>query len=223
MNCKQCREKILESLAAGQNALPVGASSHQESCEACREFFHAQQRLFLAIDRSLRSLSNQPVPPSLLPSVRTRLDEVAVPNRLRFYTLTVVAATAAALLTINLGYRLRHSVNSAKSSPLTSVVSRSVDTSQRAPHPNAEPLKHYAPPGKIRGSARASSTATPEVIVLAEEREAFAKFVSEVPEEPNLAQALARPAPAGSGNAVEIALLQIDELEVKPLEGTATE
>jgi hypothetical protein len=223
MNCKRCREKILESLAAGQKVLPVGASCHRESCEACREFFHAQQTVFFAIDKNLRSLSNQPVPPSLLPSVRARLDEVSVPSGLRFYTLTVVAVTAAALLTINLGYRLRPSVHSAKSSPVTSVVSGSVFAPQRELPRNQEPRKRYIPAPKVRRFAPVSSAGVPEVIVLAEERQAFAKFVSEVPEEPDVAQALALPTPAESGDAVEIALVQIDELEVKPLEGTATE
>jgi hypothetical protein len=223
MNCKQCQQKILESLAAGQDVLAFDAARHQESCEVCREFRRTEQTLFTAIDVSLRSLANQPVPPSLLPSVRTLMDKTPAPNRTHFNSWAVAAVTAAALLTVNFGYRMRHPANSLRSTVSTSVASRNVDIPQKAPHPDQQPQESLIPAPKIGHSAPANSTATPEVIVLAEEREAFAKFVSAVPEEPNIAQALACPTPAASGDAVEIALLQIDELEVKPLEGTATE
>jgi hypothetical protein len=223
MNCKQCREKILESFAAGQSVLVVEASCHQESCKACREFFRTQKTLFLAIDKHLGSLMNQPIPPSLLPSVRVRLEEVSVPRRFQFYAWSAAAITAAALLTVNAGYRLRHSVNSAKPSSVTSVVSRGADTPQRELPRIQEPRKSYIPASKMRRSAPAASAAVPEVVVLAEERKAFAKFVSEVPEEPDVAQALVHSSPNKGEDSVKIALLQIDGLDVKLLEGTATE
>jgi hypothetical protein len=223
MNCKQCQEKILESFAAGQGILAVEASRHQESCEACCEFFQAQETLFFAIDKNLRSLMNQSIPSSLLPSVRVRLKEVSLPRPLRFYAWSAAAVTAAALLTVNVGYRLRHAVNSAKPSSFASVASRNVDTPQRELPRNEKPRKSYVPTSKIRHSAPATSTAVPEVIVLTEERQAFAKFVSEVPEKPDVAQALLRSSPNESEDSVEIAQLQIDTLDVKTLEGTATE
>ncbi len=65
-------------------------------------------------------------------------------------------------------------------------------------------------------------TPEPEVIVLAEEREAFAEFVAEVPQEPSVALALTRPSPESADEPLEIALLRIDGLEVKPLESFAT-
>jgi hypothetical protein len=59
-----------------------------------------------------------------------------------------------------------------------------------------------------------------EVIVLAEEREAFAKFVAAIPSNENVAVALSRPAPSVPGAPVEIALLQVSSMKVDPLEGT---
>jgi hypothetical protein len=61
----------------------------------------------------------------------------------------------------------------------------------------------------------------PEVIILSEEQRAFAKFVADVPEEPAVALALNHPSPPPADSSSEIALLQIDSLEVKPLESTA--
>jgi hypothetical protein len=222
MNCKQCQQKILESFAGSENLPSSTFVGHLNSCAACREFFHGQQTLFLAIRDNLRSLANQPVPPSLLPSVRALMEEAPAPSRAWFYSSTVAAVTAAAFLTVNVGYRMRYPANSAKSSLSTSVASRNVDTPQGAPR-DQQPRESSVRAPKIRPSVPAHSTTAPEVIVLAEEREAFAKFVSEVPEEPDVARALARSAPRESDSSVEIALLQIDKLEVQPLEGTATE
>lgn len=67
MNCKQCQQKILESLADGGDAA-AEISIHQESCAFCREFFAIQQNLFQSVDVALRSIANQPVPPRLLPA-----------------------------------------------------------------------------------------------------------------------------------------------------------
>jgi hypothetical protein len=226
MNCKQCQQNILESLA-GRGLLAPEVSAHQKSCAACREFFGAQQTLFLAIDTNLHSLANQPVPSSLLPSVRARLDEGSAPNRARFFAWSAVAVTAATLVTVNLGYHLRQPVNSAKSAPVTSIASRSVDNPQPDLPSNQAPRKSYVSAPKIWHSAPTPSTPAPEVIVLAEERQAFARFVAEVPEKPEVAKALVRPAPGENqgenAEPVEIAVLQIDNLNVKPLEGTAAE
>ena len=57
-----------------------------------------------------------------------------------------------------------------------------------------------------------------EVIVLADQREAFARFVAELPKEKEATAGLTRPASEPEGVPVEIALLQIHELKVEPLE-----
>ena len=72
----------------------------------------------------------------------------------------------------------------------------------RTPSPASEPLAEPAL----------------EVIVLPEEREALARFIAQVPDHPAALLALTRPAFQGNESAVEIALLTIKPLEVKPLE-----
>jgi hypothetical protein len=59
---------------------------------------------------------------------------------------------------------------------------------------------------------------TAEVMVLAEERAAFVRFVTDLPEEREIAVAFTRPATEAKDEPVEIALLRIDDLEVTPLE-----
>jgi hypothetical protein len=61
------------------------------------------------------------------------------------------------------------------------------------------------------------------VIVLAEEGEAFVRFVARIPVDPQRAVALTRPAPLQQDLPVEIAILQIEKLKVKLLEPTAEE
>jgi hypothetical protein len=61
---------------------------------------------------------------------------------------------------------------------------------------------------------------TPVVMVLAEERTAFVRFVTDLPEERDVAVAYTRPATEAKDEVVDIALLQIDELDVKPLESS---
>jgi hypothetical protein len=73
---------------------------------------------------------------------------------------------------------------------------------------------------KPSSPARAAIYATSEVIVLAEEREAFLRFAAEVPQERDVALALTRPSRTPPGLPVEIALLRIDEMVVKPLQST---
>jgi len=63
----------------------------------------------------------------------------------------------------------------------------------------------------------------PEVIMPAEEREAFARFASKIPANPQAAMTLAYPAPAQQVSPVEIALLQIETMKMDLLEPTAEE
>jgi hypothetical protein len=67
----------------------------------------------------------------------------------------------------------------------------------------------------------AHSSAT-EVLVLPAEQQAFQRFVSHISQDQDSAKALAAAAPDGNAH-VEIALLSITNVEVKPLEGTDSE
>jgi hypothetical protein len=74
-----------------------------------------------------------------------------------------------------------------------------------------------------RHASASVPTSEPEVIVLAEEREAFAKFVAEVPEQPQVVVGLTHPAPDTLDAPIEIALLHIDRLEVNLLNPVASQ
>jgi hypothetical protein len=218
MNCQQCQQKLLYSLAAGD--IPSSeVVAHESSCPVCRKFYVTEENLFRSIDGGLRSLANPPVPRSLLPYLRACLDEKSMANHAPFYRWGFTAAAAAAILAISVALFLRRPTTTPSTSLLqpTSLASRDSENpaqEQQKSAPFAVEFRHAA--------GAAASIKQPEVIVLAEEREAFAKFVAEVPDEPSVALRFAHPAPAGTSDVVEIALLQIDLLEVKPLASGAT-
>jgi anti-sigma factor RsiW len=94
MNCRQCQQKLLHSLAAGD--IPSAeVVAHESSCPACRKFHAAENSLFRSIDSGLRSLANQPVPHSLLPSLSICLDEKFMANQAPFYRWGFTAVATA--------------------------------------------------------------------------------------------------------------------------------
>ncbi|HUN64338.1 MAG TPA: hypothetical protein VMU53_20225, partial [Candidatus Sulfotelmatobacter sp.] len=96
MNCGQCQQEMVESLAAGQQFLSSEAGDHVQSCARCAEYFQTQRELFRSIDAGLHSLVNQPIPPSFLPGVRMRLAEQPslAANARWHWHITAVGATA---------------------------------------------------------------------------------------------------------------------------------
>ena len=223
MNCKQYQEKITETLAAGISILP-DIAAHQNSCATCGAFYAAQQSLFESIDTGLRSLVNQPVPSSLLPFVRSRLNENPASGSASIPGWSVAVVAAVALLAVSIGFSLRrHTRPGVNSAENRATVSRGINKPQLTAQAHNELPKKDSPRTTERRVATVSPpTPEPEVIVLAEEREAFAEFVAEVPEEPSVALALTQPSPESADEPLEIALLRIDGLEVKPLESSAT-
>jgi len=227
MNCKQCQVKILNSLAAGAAQLSREAFDHQQTCPVCREFHDAQANLFHSMDASLHAMVNQAIPPSLFPGVRARLSQEQVARRGWISHWSFAVVTAVAFVAVSVGYVRHRSENHLNSPEVGLVVSQSTGNSLPAAQTPRIPV--IALPNRTYKRANpqvpspATSEATPEVIVLAEERQAFARFVAEIPEEQEVALALTQPAPAPEEVPVQIALLQIDSLELRPLEGTPRE
>ena len=227
MNCKMAREKITDSFAAGAAVLPSEVAAHQQSCAACRNFYAAQRRLFQSLEAGLQALINEPVPTSLLPRVRARLDDAHAPRipwKLRWISMAPAAAILIALGVSVVWHQPQRRTADPGSMP---VVSRG----DEHPVPVTPMPRHVAsvPAGQSRRttvvpvSREEAFEPSLEVIVLPEEHAAFTRFVASLPEEEDVAMALARPAPEKEEPPLEIALLQIEGVEVKPLDLTARE
>lgn len=223
MNCKQCQQYMTESLAAAEQNLAPEVAVHQRSCAVCGEFYLAQQTLFRLTDAGLRSLANQPVPPSLLPGVRARLDEQPLPHLAWVARWGLAVPAVLAILILSASHILHQRAIRPTVAANVPTASRNTDNPEPALEPAQRPATVFPLPKPKRVRRTPSSTAAWEVIVLPEERLAFARFVAEIPKERNVALALTRPAPAAAEYSTEIALLKIDNLVVKPLEPTAEE
>jgi hypothetical protein len=75
----------------------------------------------------------------------------------------------------------------------------------------------------VRRAGVPAPSTTPEVLVLREEQEAYAHFVTELSKDRDSAIVLTSAAAEGGDAPVEIALLTIKSVEVKPLEGSGNE
>jgi hypothetical protein len=221
MNCQECQAAMLNVLAAAGENLPPEAALHCQACSSCRESYRKQVTLFGAIDLGIQSLVNQEIPGSLMRRVQVRLSS-DTPKAL-FWTPSSGTALFASATVLSVCLTLflygRGNLENAERPD----VSVSIVTTSKTPAPPLEKTATAAVLSRKSTHARAlqirTGTAEPEVIVLAEEREAFTKFVNALPRETNVAVALTRPAPASTDGPVEFALLRISELEVKPLEG----
>ena len=221
MNCQKCQEKMVEALAAGTPVLPPEVTAHQRGCSACAQFYEAQRQLFGSINAGLRSLVNQPVPPSLLPLVRSSLQAKSATPGAWASRFRLAAIAAIAILAVTVAFVLRVPHANSPSRQESSVATRQISAGLPAPQPARQSANvSRVDRTKQHGTSRASSS-TPKVIVLAEERDAFTRFVSEVPEAGAGTLALAQPAQPENDAPTEIALLRIEPLDVKPIDSSS--
>jgi len=224
MNCKKCQENILDSLAAGENALSADSTRHLVSCAPCAVFLRQQRELFRAMQFALAASVNQTVPPSLVPGLRVRLDENPASPRFFLSGWKRVALPALLVLVTSLGLLLRGSLRhdpAAIQPPLAAIPAAPVIAQSAldvAPSPSAVPERSAGRAARPHEDSK--QPVEPEVIVLPEEREAFDRFITQAPENAEVILALTRPLSDGNDAAVQIALLAIKPLQVRPLESS---
>jgi len=223
MSCERYRDKLIDGLASGESSLENDVTGHLRTCAACKKFYEAQMHLFGAIDSGVRVMVNEAVPASLLPGVRRLVAEAGVPRRSWDFAWGFAAVGVAAVVVIGVGLLRRNPENAGGVTAGVPAFTQGVREAARVAPAQSQvaaatpkfhmiKVKHMTVPN--------DGEAGPEVLVLAEERAAFVRFVTDLPEERDVAVALTRAATGGKDEAVEIALLQIDELDVKPLESS---
>jgi len=222
MNCQQSQKGILDALAAGEPKLRGAVAAHQQDCAACQAYFESQARLFRQLEEGLTAIASEEVPASLLPRVRARLDEEP-PQRYSGVPGWGLAAIAAVILGVSLGFFLNQPKHHAVLPENVSMAARGVEN----PVPGVRPLGKVVTPslnqghehGRAFAAAAKGSETVPEVIVLPEEQAAFAKFVrQQLPEQQEVILAVTHAAPANDDLPAEIASLEIEGLQMKPLD-----
>jgi hypothetical protein len=221
MNCKVVQKQITENLAAG-TMLTEEVAGHREGCAGCQVFYEKERQLFAALDSGLQGVVNQSMPATLLPRVRAGMD-TSDGASYRFSAWGFVAASAAVALVLSLGFRWNHSQH--RTPPLQSPVNTTVNQAVPAPlkAPDSGIQTHSRGPDSEKKFRHASfarvSDVAPEVIVLAEEREAYANYLADHAWEAQ-GPVVALTVSEKPDFVMEIALLQIKEVEIQPLEGT---
>jgi hypothetical protein len=225
MPCKHYKDALIEAAASG--AQPQGhLRAHLRVCASCRAAFEQEQSLFASIDAGLHAAVNGDVPASLMPRVRTRLDEVAVPQRRWFHPLVLAAASVALAFAIFPFARTHHfgRDNQAKLTPQIEA------PATNAGHQNSGPGSRVVSSNRNNFKTRGNSTvfhpvasSQPEVLVPPDEREALARFIVVLQERREVALALVTPPPQTKDEPASLEPLQIDGLEIKPLEERQTE
>jgi hypothetical protein len=221
MNCHAAQKKITDALAANV-APPSGAASHAADCAKCQAFYEKQRRLFASIDVGVQNAVNQPVPLSLLLHLRVQLDQAPARRSLWTPRWTYAAVAAVVVLALmGVASRNRFLRRDASSEP-NHIVARS----DRQPVHETPPISSEVTTPRaalVRSNKKGSPAAiqrpeaVPEVIVLAEEREALTRFISQV-----LSNAGVAPAPKPdvgelSDALVDVALIEIQDVEITPL------
>ncbi len=224
MNCRSAQEKIVDAMASREPGLRGDLDQHVRECAGCRAFLASHASLASAIDSHLRLIANEPVPPPLLPGVRARLEQEAAPRQWIFSWRFAAVAIVVVLATV---IGMRDSDKPGRPKETTAKVAYGSPDVNRPPTVSSQ-IQLPAPKASrfaaaVRKASIPAHSSAPEVLVLPEEQQAFRRFVSDISKDRASANALVSAAPDSGDGPVEIALLAIENVEIKPLEGTDSE
>lgn len=223
MNCQTVQKQITEHLATLGSGVPPKTETHCRNCAECRAFYQAQRGLFAALDAGLQNLANEPMPASLVPRVRAGLQQIAAPRSSWTPGWGLAALAAVAVVVVGFGVvRTRHTQSDPASRGNPVAVNRlpqrvgPVSSDRRMTLVNSPLGREH---GHIAVRVAKTAEAMPEVIVLAEEREGFARFVDGRTRQQTAAVLPVGPAP--NDQPVDVALLEIKEVKIEALDPTA--
>lgn len=226
--CEDYRTALMDAAAAAVQPW-LELRSHLDACASCHAAFTEELQLFAAIDTGLRATANAEVRPSFLPGVGARLENAPASERGWTPFLIFATASAAIVLTVFIAARPRRTVNDPQAKQISSALSREmVETTVRreatgtpvivAPNGSHHMLQRTNP-----SLTRTTASTRLEVIVPADEREAFARFIATRQDRNSEALTLVTPAPEKKDDSMSVAPLQIAVLEVRRLEGLESE
>ena len=230
MPCEHYKDALIEVAVSG--AAPSGElRAHLSECASCRSAFDEEQSLFSAIDSSLHASVNADVPSSLLPRVRSQLDEVIVPRFRWLQPIVFASASAALAFVVFLMARPHHArpEETAKQSPIVVPAPTVPATSENPEGTSPEAIQVAFIPVRHSHASRNSTdvhsaaSGNVEVLVPPDEREGLAQLVATLNEHRDVAAAFLTQRPEKKDAPVTVDPLKISDIEIKPLEGTEAE
>jgi hypothetical protein len=222
MNCEQVRRKISDSLAAGIALLPPDLAGHKKTCAACRDFYEAQSELFRSLNTGLKTIAYAPVPPSLIPTVRSRIQDAA-PRRAWIYTWLLAGAAVVLLCAVVLP--LLHRAERRTPSPLVRSSDRRGDAQVTAggiqatvrPNLSIAPRVTHVTHTRRTVLRDSSTSAHVEVIFDGEEARGLDHLVDSIRQKPALGRGFFQAAALPPDEMKPAPLIEIAELRVAPL------
>ena len=226
MSCEDYREALTEA-AATNAALSSEVHSHLDGCASCRAAFAEERQLFAAVDTGLRAHANADVPASLLPGVRTKLNELSVPRR--SWIPAYAAAAAAAALVVGIVFVRGVGRGDTEQDLRTTAAARSVVPPETKTVPAAVPhVETSAPPtkGKLRrplGIAPVTPVEEVAVLIPAGQKQAIDALLASVQRGNVEASVLLAEKPEGTLEELQVSPLEISPIEVRPLADVSAE
>ena len=213
MNCARVRQQIVDSLALNE-AVEADVAVHLGDCPGCRGFYEEQSLLFVSMDRTLAAIANAPVPPSLLPAVRSSIQ--APQNRpVVLYGWLSAAGAAAVVACAILIAQLSH-VHAPLNVKPSSVSTTATTTVAPALHASA-----VVPSVVQTRSRRVEKSNHFDVMaeVVFDRREAadLARLADSIRQQPAWGQGFLHRAPLPPEEMKPLPAIEIAQLDVKPL------
>jgi hypothetical protein len=236
MICHHYRQTILELAAAGpETKADPKLQAHLQTCSSCRSAFENERSLFASIDSCLRSSTNAEIPRSFIPTVRAQLQRESPAARVERITnpLFWLPAIAAAAIILFIFASQDHRVKSQPTADqvATARIESPVATATTTASPSqatTAPI-HRSSNGKRHPSdaiispdqnpVRASSSA-PEILVPPDQEILLARYADQFRRHHQSSATLLTEVAPDQTAPLQVLLIQIAELEVKPLADT---
>jgi len=238
MTCHHYKQALLELAAAGPESKPdPKLQAHLQTCSSCRNAFENERSLFASIDSCLCSSANAEIPSSFIPTLRAQLQrESPAAQRARitnplFWLPAIAAAAIILFLVASQDRRIKSqptaeqfATERTESSVVTATTAASPSQATTAPITAAvgKPVASKAIIAPDKNPARASSS-DPEILVPPDQEILLARYADQFRRHHQSSATLLTEVAPDQTALLQVPLIQIAELDVKPLADTQRE
>jgi len=235
MTCHHYKQDLLELAAAGAETKPdPKLRAHLQICSSCRSAFENERSLFASIDSCLRSSANSEIPASFISNVRARIQQespAAQGARITNPLFWLPAIAAAAIILFIFASQDRR----VKSQPTaeqfaTERIESPVATAATAASPSqatAAPItaavgKRLASKAVIVPDKKPmqADSSDPEILVPPDQEILLARYADQFSRHHQSSVTFLTEVAPDQTDQLQVPLIQIAELEVKPLADT---
>jgi hypothetical protein len=232
MTCHRHKQALLELAADGVEPSPE-LREHLQACSSCRSAFQNERSLLASIDSCLRSSANAEIPPSFIPTVRAQLqlESPAAQGARITNPLFWLPAIAAAAITLFIFTRQdrqikphppdEHFATQRTESPVATATAASPSQATTAPI-TAAVGKRFASKTIIRPDKNPvrAGTRDPEILVPPDQEILLARYADQFRRHHQSSATLLTEVAPDRTVPLQVPLIQIAELDVKPLADT---